>query len=422
MALATQCPHCHTTFRVAADQLKLRGGIVRCGTCHEVFDGNAALIDLNAPPRPTPETEAEAEPSASAAFDAEVAAIDARAEDEPVYTLDFDTTFDPFGILPKASEPEPAADQQSELDLAPAPQSAPELEPEPESEPEPVPEPEREPEPEPALESEPEPEPEHEAPPLREAEPDPAPLPQPEPEPDQPVPPSPAVDIEHGPLPLLRQAAASDPTPAAVPAAMPVAKSRNKAAHKPRPKPPEPAPAVLPPENDEPEFVKRARELERTGGKRQVAMLAGAIALAILLLVQGVTTLRNELVARFPAMGPAIAGVCGLLHCRLELPAQADALSIETGALEPIGGDTYSFVTLLRNQSALTQSWPYIELELTDAADKPLLRRVFGPKDYLPAGTDPAKGFGARSEQPVRLYFELKQLKASGYHIAVFYP
>ena len=46
MALATKCPHCNTTFRVASDQLKLRGGIVRCGTCQQVFDGNAALVDL----------------------------------------------------------------------------------------------------------------------------------------------------------------------------------------------------------------------------------------------------------------------------------------------------------------------------------------------------------------------------------------
>jgi predicted Zn finger-like uncharacterized protein len=48
MALATQCPHCHTTFRVASDQLKLRGGIVRCGACQSIFDGNAHLIDLDA--------------------------------------------------------------------------------------------------------------------------------------------------------------------------------------------------------------------------------------------------------------------------------------------------------------------------------------------------------------------------------------
>src|SRR6476661_6947099 len=55
MALATKCPHCKTTFRVASDQLKLRGGIVRCGTCTQVFDGNASLVDLEAlAPKPPP--------------------------------------------------------------------------------------------------------------------------------------------------------------------------------------------------------------------------------------------------------------------------------------------------------------------------------------------------------------------------------
>ncbi|AMO98659.1 MJ0042 family finger-like domain protein [Collimonas arenae] len=44
MALATQCPHCQTTFRVANDQLKLRGGLVRCGSCREVFNGIEHLV------------------------------------------------------------------------------------------------------------------------------------------------------------------------------------------------------------------------------------------------------------------------------------------------------------------------------------------------------------------------------------------
>ncbi|WP_353193100.1 DUF3426 domain-containing protein [Pandoraea pnomenusa] len=43
--LATRCPHCHTVFRVVADQLKLRDGLVRCGHCREVFDGRAYLCD-----------------------------------------------------------------------------------------------------------------------------------------------------------------------------------------------------------------------------------------------------------------------------------------------------------------------------------------------------------------------------------------
>jgi predicted Zn finger-like uncharacterized protein len=47
MALATRCPNCHALFRVVADQLKLRGGLVRCGACQQVFDaiGTLSYID-----------------------------------------------------------------------------------------------------------------------------------------------------------------------------------------------------------------------------------------------------------------------------------------------------------------------------------------------------------------------------------------
>lgn len=44
MALATQCPHCQTTFRVAHDQLKLRAGLVRCGACKQIFNGIEHLL------------------------------------------------------------------------------------------------------------------------------------------------------------------------------------------------------------------------------------------------------------------------------------------------------------------------------------------------------------------------------------------
>ncbi|WP_308602554.1 zinc-ribbon domain-containing protein [Massilia sp. Dwa41.01b] len=61
-------------FRVASDQLKLRGGIVRCGACQEIFDGSASLVDLDklaarAPAAPTPAapTPAAPEPAPAAA-------------------------------------------------------------------------------------------------------------------------------------------------------------------------------------------------------------------------------------------------------------------------------------------------------------------------------------------------------------------
>lgn len=42
----TRCPGCKTIFRVTPQQLAIRAGQVRCGHCHAVFDGVAALVSL----------------------------------------------------------------------------------------------------------------------------------------------------------------------------------------------------------------------------------------------------------------------------------------------------------------------------------------------------------------------------------------
>src|ERR1700752_4460178 len=56
MALATRCPNCQVLFRVVADQLKLRGGLVRCGACRHVFDaiGSPTYIEDGAAGAPEP--------------------------------------------------------------------------------------------------------------------------------------------------------------------------------------------------------------------------------------------------------------------------------------------------------------------------------------------------------------------------------
>lgn len=43
----TRCPGCKTIFRVTPQQLAMRGGQVRCGHCHTVFDGVAELLSLS---------------------------------------------------------------------------------------------------------------------------------------------------------------------------------------------------------------------------------------------------------------------------------------------------------------------------------------------------------------------------------------
>jgi predicted Zn finger-like uncharacterized protein len=480
MALATQCPHCHTTFRVAADQLKLRGGIVRCGACQRIFDGNAHLIDLDKPAPP------------------------ARDDDAlPVYTLDLGHTFDPLGILPKvadetpppapvdippaapaprahvwrtggprasdAEETEPAAPDEAPVpadeppaaqpdvaaaDVAPADIAAGHAEPPPEPAIETAPEapagayapagrvepsfglpvdeeivaqplPDYEPEPEPA----PEPEPEREA----EATP-PAPMPEPQetPAPSVPAGPAPAADNPPAFLPL-RASAGSEPSTPAPTMIPPVKPARSKAARasEARARRSKLTPTKIEPprlrlaadgDTDEPEFVKRSRRQERMGRTRRLLMAAGSLVLLLALAAQVVLNFRNVLAAQHPAMKPALAAACAVLGCRVELPALAENLVIETGELTSLGPGTYALNTLLRNQGNLVQAWPSIELELTDASDKPVLRRVLAPADYLPHGTPAASGFGPHSEQPVALHFTLAGLQPSGYHTFVFYP
>lgn len=536
MALATRCPHCHTTFRVASDQLKLRGGIVRCGACQRIFDGSAHLVDLQAQaPAPAP-------------------AVPPPAED-PVYTVDLSHTFDPLGILPepepsppppgppepeherdshpvssqpmqapaapfapgrpqvwrtasrpqtedeRENEPDPAAAAVAEappptVSLAPeqtpaaavaagtdaaAPTYAPADRVEPHLEPlyeplqdvvtqpaaalEPAIEPAIEPKsaqvPEQGLEDEPQapPAPVPESAPVHgyaptnriepsfglpvdeelvaqalpdddehaleaeaEAEPEagltPAPAPLPPPLPDIP------------PAALPLRASAVDDAPAvAVATPAPPRSARGKAVEA-RTRRSRLTPTKIEPprlrvphdEVDEPEFVKRSRRQERSGKLRRMLLGAGSAVLLLALLAQAVTTWRNVLAARSPALKPALEAACALLGCRVALPAQVDNLAIETGELATLGPGTYSLHTLLRNQGNLVQAWPSIELELTDDDNKPVLRRVFAPAEYLPRGTAAEAGFAARSEQPVRLHFALSDVTPSDYHLLVFYP
>jgi predicted Zn finger-like uncharacterized protein len=87
----TRCPSCATHFRVTPEQLKARGGRVRCGQCQKVFNALDSLIEepvvvtvpvaaIAVPPAPTSE-ESPAPPTAGARLSAgEQAPETVRAE------------------------------------------------------------------------------------------------------------------------------------------------------------------------------------------------------------------------------------------------------------------------------------------------------------------------------------------------------
>lgn len=129
--LVTRCPACRTAFRLVADQLRLRQGLVRCGQCDTVFDAREHLIEVPAPASaaapavaPAPSSATPPVTMSAALAHAEQAQASARARENEA---PFEPGFDPGYEVPA-------------LDSPTTMMSEPEPEREPEREPEPIPE------------------------------------------------------------------------------------------------------------------------------------------------------------------------------------------------------------------------------------------------------------------------------------------
>lgn len=421
MALATQCPHCRTTFRVAHDQLKLRAGLVRCGACKQIFNGIENLLRLedqpdtpkSAPATPqagdaiqppgmgstsAPEVDATeamdgvdaahaensaiAENTASADEETDSAYTSESASAEDVNLTDSDGHFE---------QPEPIAERESNEAL-----DAPRWHPEAEARAAAPPAPSDEPD-DPLLRMtlmdfrDPNDSDEaglYAAPPH---------------DPDQPDPLDQAIeDLQRKPL-----------------------RGQKRPAAEPGPEDPESSDADYDHDAfEEPGFVRLGRRRKRMARALRIGMSLASVLLLLVLSAQGAYVFRNQLAAHFPQTKPLLMMACDYLDCQVGLPTQIEAVSIESSELQTLAADSNTFVltVLLRNHGAIAQAWPHMELTLNDANEKALARRVFTPDVYLPAGTNQRQGFAAQGEQVVRLYFELEGISASGYRVYLFFP
>ena len=173
-----------------------------------------------------------------------------------------------------------------------------------------------------------------------------------------------------------------------------------------------------------PEFVARSRNTQRRRGIVRKLQYTAAALLTVAVAAQSAYLLHDQLAARLPASQPVLNWLCSIFGCRVGLPAQIDAVSIESNELTavPSSKNNFSLNLLLRNRSSLSQRWPAIELTLLDGNDRPLVRRVFSPADYLPSTITPSTGFAQNTEQSARVRFEYIQQKAANYRVILFYP
>ncbi|MDD3328420.1 MAG: DUF3426 domain-containing protein [Zoogloea sp.] len=482
--ILARCPACATTFRVRPEQLRARQGRVRCGHCQHAFNALETLVDEGTTDEALALTPAHSEP-ALADSSPPLFVLEEKTEIEPFPPIEPSPDEPPAepAQLDNLPEPEPVESPSFLLDEAPPPSAEPEFELPPPAAELPSDDPRIEPHGEvefaaewPAVEIEPE------APPpdafaLPGDEPTEAqatspasdgsddsghdiafelpPATDPEPESD-----TASLHIEAAPpfAPPFRPEwpDASELELKADPAALLDFDSLlhrqdtgdNTAAPLPKADTASPAAAALiapPPGDDadtdagrpttdtwqgspagddtEPEPEAEAPDEKPSALLRQAAWAAGATLLALVLLAQGVLVFRNQIVQSSPHMRPFMESLCATIGCDLPLPRDATLIAIESSDIQPDAGRE-AFFTLhvtLRNRAEFAQAHPHLEVTLTDARDKALVRRVLEPAQWLPADA-PKDAFPAHREIAAQVAFEAPLVAAAGYRVWVFYP
>lgn len=146
--------------------------------------------------------------------------------------------------------------------------------------------------------------------------------------------------------------------------------------------------------------------------------------LVLLVFLQATYFFRGDLAARLPGLKPSLVAFCQILGCSVPLQQKADLMSIESSDLEadPEHENQIILNALLRNRALYPQAFPNLELTLNDTNDKPLARRTFKPKDYLPPQASEQIGLLPNHELIVKLYLGTADLRPTGYRLGLFYP
>jgi predicted Zn finger-like uncharacterized protein len=155
----------------------------------------------------------------------------------------------------------------------------------------------------------------------------------------------------------------------------------------------------------------------------RVAYLVGIPLLALLLMGQAAFHFRERIAARWPAFQPALAQACARLGCTVGAPRTIADLAIQSSDLQadPAHQGLLILTATLRNRGEFALAYPYLELTLTDAQDRVVVRRVLAPREYAPGTADLGRGIAGNSEVSIRVFIDASATSQAGYRLYMFY-
>jgi predicted Zn finger-like uncharacterized protein len=161
--------------------------------------------------------------------------------------------------------------------------------------------------------------------------------------------------------------------------------------------------------------------------RRRWLWATAALVAALVMALQVAYRFRAELAASYPETGGMLRALCQPLGCEVPLPRRPELMSIDSSELQADSRREGLIVlnAVIRNRARFPQDYPALELTLTDEGERPVLRRVLAPRDYLepPRREDLLRqGIAPGGDTPLRVFLDSSRTPAVGYRLYLFYP
>lgn len=157
---------------------------------------------------------------------------------------------------------------------------------------------------------------------------------------------------------------------------------------------------------------------------RRWPWVIGSLVALTVIGLQAVLAFRVELAVLWPQLKPALVALCDTAGCEVGLPTRVALVGIEASDLHPDSErkSRLMLTATLKNRAPFAQTFPHLELTLTDTEDKAVARKVLAPADYLPPNTSIPQGMQPGADIALAVGIDSGELAASGYRLYLFYP
>lgn len=151
---------------------------------------------------------------------------------------------------------------------------------------------------------------------------------------------------------------------------------------------------------------------------------AGVLLFGLIGAGQAMLWLRHDVAREFPHTRPFFEAACEELGCAMPWPRVPAQISVEATDMHPPAtkDGAFELTGTLRNRAGFAQSYPYLEITLTDVYNRALVRRALKPEEWLPSALRGTQAFAPNTDIVFTVTFDAREQPASGYNLYAFYP